>query len=250
MADANPSGAGEGPARDEGTRRSSGGEAREHHIEVTRTARYWTLGEPERAEEAWFVLHGYKQLARRFLRRFEPIDDGRRLIVAPEALSRFYVSTERGRHGSSSVVGATWMTREEREHEIRDYVRYLDRLADAVLARMRPDVPLTVLGFSQGVATATRWAVHGRHRPARLLLWGDFTPPDLDPSTAAPALAGVDIVLVRGEEDPALAPSLADDERKRLEPIGLRWRTVTYAGGHDIEEATLRALAAQSAKAT
>ena len=242
--------AGGDPTGDPDTEAGGVAGAREHHIEVPRTARYWTVGEPEAAEEVWFVLHGYKQLARRFLRRFEPIDDGRRLIVAPEALSRFYVSTERGRHGAASVVGATWMTREEREHEIRDYVRYLDRLADAVLAGTPRGVPLTVLGFSQGVATATRWAVLGRRRPVRLILWGDFTPPDLDPSAAGEALADVEIVLVRGEDDPALSPRLAEEERGRLEAARLRWRTVTYAGGHDIAEEPLRSLASQSEKAT
>lgn len=56
----------------------------EHRIAVARTARYFTLGRAER--EVWFVLHGYGQLADRFLRHFDPIDDGTRLIVAPEGL--------------------------------------------------------------------------------------------------------------------------------------------------------------------
>jgi hypothetical protein len=67
--------------------------------------------------------------------------------VAPEALSRFYVSQEPGRHCPVSVVGGTWMTREDRENEIRDYVRYLDILHDEVEIE---GVPTTVLAFSQG----------------------------------------------------------------------------------------------------
>ena len=36
----------------------------EHHLEVSRTARYWVLGEGTAApREVWFVLHGYGQLA-------------------------------------------------------------------------------------------------------------------------------------------------------------------------------------------
>ena len=212
----------------------------EHHIEVSRTARYWTLG-PEDADDVWFVLHGYKQLARRFLRRFVAIDDGSRYVVAPEALSRFYVGTEQGRHGAESVVGGTWMTREDRLHEIRDYVAYLDRLHDTVGAGGRR---LTVLGFSQGVATATRWVALGAARPARLVLWGDFTPPDLDLPRARTALAGVDVIMVRGAGDRALTSPLAEEEGARLEAAGIGHRTVVYDGGHDIDEETLRALAA------
>ena len=212
---------------------------REHHLEVARTARYWTVG-----DELWFVLHGYRQLARRFLRRFEPIDDGRRLVVAPEALSRFYVSAGEGRHGAASVVGATWMTREDREHEITDYVRYLDRLAERVRGGLAaPPGRVVVLGFSQGVATATRWVVHGSVRPDRLLLWGDFTPPDLDVERARGALEGVDVVTVRGSEDPALSPRLAEEEAVRLAGAGVRVRPIRYEGGHDIDADTLRALA-------
>lgn len=214
-------------------------EATEHHLEVVRTARYWTLGPPD-ASNVWVVLHGYKQLARRFLRRFTTLDDGTRLIVAPEALSRFYVGAERGRHGAESVVGATWMTREDRLNEIRDYVAYLDRL----LARVAPEPGrVTVLGFSQGVATATRWVVHGTPKPARLVLWGDFTPPDLDVERARTALADVDVVLVRGLRDPSLTERLTTEEAERLARSGIHHRLVSYDGGHDIDAETLGGLA-------
>lgn len=212
----------------------------EHHIEVSRTARYLTLG-PDTASDVWIVLHGYGQLARRFLRRFEPIDDGSRYIVAPEALSRFYAESEPGRHGPRSVVGATWMTREMREDEITDYVRYLDRLGERVLGGHRR---LTVLGFSQGVATACRWAVRGDVRPDRLLLWGDFLPPDLDFEAARERWSEVETVLVRGGEDRALgSETLAGEEAERVEAAGLDLRTVRYDGGHDIDPDTLARLA-------
>ena len=210
----------------------------EHHIEVARTARYCTLGKP--SGDVWIVLHGYKQLARRFLRRFSPIDDGTRLIVAPEGLSRFYVSQEPGRHGPQSVVGATWMTREDREHEIADYVRYLDTLADRLLTGTER---LTILGFSQGVATASRWVVHGSVRPARVVLWGDFLPPDLDMAGASSAFADVELLLVRGSRDGALDPELASAERDRLVSAGLRGRRIAYEGGHDIDTETLLSFA-------
>jgi predicted esterase len=220
---------------------------KEQRIEVPKTARYLTLGPPG-ASDVWIVLHGYGQLAGRFLRRFAPIDDETRRIIAPEALSRFYVGNDPGRHGTESVVGATWMTREAREDEIGDYVRYLDLLAERVLREAARegarDVRLTVLGFSQGVATAARWTTMGRVRPERLILWADFLPPDLDLPAARSSWEGVDVVLVRGDDDRALGnEQLADEEQARLETLGGTVRTVRYAGGHDIEPELLLELA-------
>ena len=214
----------------------------EHHLKVERTARYWTLGTPESAEEVWLVLHGYKQLARRFIRRFKPIDNGLRLIVAPEALSRFYVSQEQGRHGVASVVGATWMTREDRLNEIRDYVEYLDQLVVRIEGETGK-VPLTVVGFSQGVATAARWAISGSRAPSRLILWGDFSPPDIDLKLARQRLESVESIMVRGTEDRALSSQLKQEEDERLREGGIDYRTISYPGGHDIDEQTLLTLA-------
>lgn len=214
----------------------------EHHLKVERTARYWTLGTPESAEEVWLVLHGYKQLARRFIRRFKPIDNGLRLIVAPEALSRFYVSQEQGRHGVASVVGATWMTREDRLNEIRDYVEYLNQLVVRIEGETGK-VPLTVVGFSQGVATAARWAISGSRAPSRLILWGDFSPPDIDLKLARQRLESVELIMVRGTEDRALSAQLKQEEDERLREGGIDYRTISYPGGHDIDEQTLLTLA-------
>lgn len=217
--------------------------AEERHLEVARTARYSVLGgDVARPAEVWFVLHGYGQLARRFIRRFGAVADGTRLVVAPEALSRFYVSSERGRHGPASVVGGTWMTREDREREIADYVAYLDRLAGTVLGGLDPVPPLTVLGFSQGAATASRWVTYGAVRPARLLLWGDYLPPDLDMERAAWALERAQLILVRGTRDRSLDAELESHEATRLAAVGIVPRRLTYEGGHDVDAGALASL--------
>src|SRR5690348_9673298 len=109
----------------------------EFHIAVGRTARYVVLGSTAKTgglREVWVVLHGYGQLAATFARYFEILDDGTRLIVAPEALNRFYLTGPTSGPANERPVGATWMTREDREHEIEDYVAYLDTLWGTVAA--------------------------------------------------------------------------------------------------------------------
>jgi len=46
------------------------------------------------------------------------------------------------------------MTREDRLHEIDDYVHYLDALHTKIVPQ---GATVTALGFSQGTATVCRW---------------------------------------------------------------------------------------------
>jgi predicted esterase len=200
---------------------------REHRLMVPRAARVYSLG-GERAVEAWVVLHGYGQLAGRFLRRFEPIAGPERLIIAPEALSRFY------RHAGAGIVGASWMTREDREAEIRDYLGYLEQVRAALL----PPVPLTLFGFSQGVATAARWVVSGTPAPRRLVCWGGLLPEDI---TAA-GFAAVPVTFVVGDRDEWAPPERVEAQAAALRAEGVAVEVISFDGGHEIRAEVLEAL--------
>lgn len=218
---------------------------REHRIQVQRSARYSTLGEPGAStREVWVALHGYRQLAARFLRRFGVLDDGTRWIVAPEALSRFYVEDSVGRHGPASRVGATWMTKEDREAEIADYVAYLDRLAGRLFERVdRKAVRLVVLGFSQGVATAARWSALGAWPADALVAWGDSLPPDLDEGRARERFPALDLVVVRGSADGTRRPAEEAADEARLRSWGVEAAVLEHPGGHRVDEEALRRVA-------
>ena len=76
-----------------------------------------------------------------------------------------------------------------RATDIADYVSYLDTLYEHVRATVpAPAARVHVLGFSQGAATASRWAALGRSVIDRLILWGGAHAHDLPPTGArAPA---------------------------------------------------------------
>lgn len=215
----------------------------EHRITVPRTARYFTLGERSGGvAEVWFVCHGYGQLAARFLEKFRVLDDGRRYIVAPEGLSRFYLSespTERR-------VGASWMTREDRLAEIEDYVQYLDAVhADVFEFVDRTQVTVCALGFSQGAATVSRWATLGKSPVDRLVLWGGELPPDLDLTlgTVADRLRTARLSLVHGRSDQFITPKVAREIVERLLAHGIPCAEIPFDGGHELDEPVLKELA-------
>ena len=219
-----------------------------HHLEVKKTARYYTNGEPSRnIRDVWFACHGYGQLAGDFIREFDVIESPTRLIVAPEALSRYYIHEGPGFHGPDAKIGATWMTREDRDAEIADYIEYLDRLYEVVFSQVsRDDVRVTVLGFSQGGATVNRWLTRGRARADRLLMWGCLLASDSDLNEAATFFRDVELTLVYGTRDQFADTGMIADYEKLLSQHEVPYRVEKFEGGHRMDRETLKRLAAHS----
>lgn len=217
--------------------------ASHHAFPVRRTAHYYQLGQPTAATaELWFVLHGYGQLAEFFIRHFRPLadptDPARTVVVAPEALSKFYLD---GTHGR---VGATWMTREKRQDEISDYVHYLNDLY-AHLRPLAPAARVCLLGFSQGTATVSRWLAHLPEAPAQLVLWAGAFPEDM-PFEQVPALFSGHTALhtVLGTTDPFVTTDSRERQARFIVTHGLRPRQHTFRGGHTLDAEVLRELQA------
>lgn len=217
----------------------------EHHLTVERTARYYTIEPAEAgAREVWFVLHGYGQLAERFLHPFEALADGTRMFVAPEALARFYLHPDPPPTGVGHV-GASWMTREDRLSEIGDNVAYLDALARHIFRRVeRERVLLRVVGFSQGAFAAARWAAQGTTSVDQLVLWGGSLPPELDVGEA-PNLSRLPVLIVWGDGDQYYDATKVAHDEKRLTDAGVACRIITFAGGHQLSRELLQRIAAE-----
>lgn len=207
------------------------------YITVSRTARYFTLGPTDgSAREILFVLHGYGQQADEFLESFRPLDDGTRLIVAPEGLSRFYPK------GQDGNVGASWMTKVDRIQEIEEYVSFLDTVRTQIESTLKAGfgIPVSILGFSQGGATAARWASLGAKPATRVIIWGSSVPPDIDPENKR--IRRMALTLVHGRRDPLSSPEQIRSERERLAQAGITYEWVEFDGGHSIDAEVLKRL--------
>lgn len=135
------------------------------------------------------------------------------------------------------------MTREDREHEIADYIRYLDRVVQRFVTGLGAPPVLTAFGFSQGVHTATRWAMLGATPVQRLILWGAYVPPDLDLERVADRWRGMEVIQVHGEGDPSRSEELAEQQAERVSRAGLDIEHRTHPGGHEIDADLLAELA-------
>ena len=211
---------------------------REHHLRVERTARYYvdgTVGGD--VERVWLLCHGYGQLARELLVEAAALRvDERTLLVAPEGLSRFYA------RGGAGAVGASWMTKEMREEEIDEYLAYLDRVLDAIMAEIDGTPALSLFGFSQGVATAVRYGLRGRHRAERAILWGSTFQPD-EIERSAERMRSLTSVVVAGETDPLVPPESIAAFATEIREAGYPVAYATHQGGHHLDGALLADLA-------
>lgn len=215
-----------------------------HHFVTARTARYFTLGDIGPAtRDVWIVCHGYGQLAAEFLAEFAGVAADDRVIVAPEALSRFYPGDPTGRHGRDARVGASWMTREDRLSEIGDYVTYLDGLADELLAGAPETARFRALGFSQGASTVCRWIAQGRRKPDELIVWAGEMTFDLDDAALGDRLRGVMVRLVGGLRDRLVPAALLDRQHERLRRAGIEAEVHRFDGSHRLDRQTLSDLA-------
>lgn len=213
--------------------------ANEHHLPVQRTARYYTLGElTEQTRYIWFCLHGFGQLARYFSRKFSELANDQTLLVIPEGLSRSYLDN------SYQRIGASWLTREDRDQEINDFLVYLNSLYDRILdGRDANRFQITLFGFSQGAATACRWLNADHIRADRLILWAGYFPSGLTDLINPDKLTDVICQYVYGRQDEFLV-QLSDPEAylQRLKTDVPNLTLMAFDGGHRVEPTVLQTL--------
>ncbi len=199
---------------------------KEENIIINRTARFYTTGEfNSETKNIWFVLHGYGQLAGLFINAFEELADNQTVIIAPEALSRFYLE------GGYGKIGANWMTKEDRENEIKDYVNYLDELYAHIISSNEPGTyKINALGFSQGAATLSRWTVLGKSRIDKIIFWAGEIAGDLDYSK----FKEKEIHLVFGNNDSYFPGEFYKSQEKLLDKSGVKYKTQIFDGGHEV----------------
>ena len=207
----------------------------EHHLQVKRTARYYTVGSlNEHTRQVWFVLHGYGQLAQYFIKKFMALPQESIFVVAPEGLSRFYLD------GVSGRVGASWITRENKENEVSDYLAYLNDLYDNILNNKDlGNIEVVVFGFSQGTATALRWLNDGHIGCHHLVLWAGYFANGITDLITPEKLAAVPVSVVYGTQDEYLVQIDLKKFEADIRTNAPHATITTFEGKHTIDTDTL-----------
>jgi len=177
-------------------------------------------------------FHGYGQTAEdqlEMLRRIPGAD--RWICCAVQALHPFYPRP--------GVIGACWMTSQDRELRIAENIGYLDRVVAALRREHPVNEVLVHHGFSQGTAMACRAAILGAHEPSGVILLGGDIPPELG------TLDRMNRVLIgRGRRDPIYRRERWESDLVRLDASTLPATRCEFDGGHEVTGEWLRAAGA------
>ncbi|MCZ2141402.1 MAG: phospholipase [Bacteroidia bacterium] len=203
-----------------------------HHISIQKTARYCTIGElNDKTQEVWIVLHGYAQLAFEFIHNFSILDNGKRLIVAPEGLNRFYAK------GFGGKPVANWMTAEDREYEIKDYLLYIQTVYTSL--NIPDNCKVKLLGFSQGATTASRFYNAQLCKIDELILYaGEIAAELINPISHT--LLHQNITYITGNNDPFITAEKLENILQLMQTINAK--IIQFDGGHEIKTEVLQLL--------
>jgi predicted esterase len=175
------------------------------------------------------VFHGYAMLSEFFIKKFEVLNDGETLVIAPEALNRFYITE------NFSRVGASWMTKEDRENDITENNRYIESLYQNIVSQIgHSNFDLNVLGFSQGSPTACRWVFSSSLKVKNLLIWAGDIPNDTLIEQNKLQWDSFNTYLVMGEKDQLITKELSLKFQKVISDYKLDYKLVKYDGDHRI----------------
>jgi len=204
------------------------------YLKVQKTARVVIEGanNPE-LKSVWLIAHGYGQLSTFFINKFEKLFAKENLFIVPEGLHRYYLN------GFSGKIGASWMTREEREKDIEDYCNYMDVIYQNYISPLDKNIIVNALGFSQGGATICRWAAHTHNKIDNLIVWGSVIPPDMNWETDVQKLKTLNWHYVAGDNDELLSDKRRVEQLEILNKNGIKPNSIHYNGSHDILEEPL-----------
>lgn len=205
----------------------------EKSIITEKTARYFIKRNgSDSVKIVLFVIHGYAQLASEFIEDFNFVNDKSILIVAPEGLSKFYFRNK---------IGASWMTKEGRLSEIRDYVFFLEKVFEDVNKSYDlADAKIFLLGYSQGVHTAVRWFINSKNHFDKLILCSSDFPKDAEFDLLGEKLKYSEMIYIHGSMDEAVREERFNESKILLSENKINFREIKFDGGHRIDEVSVK----------
>ncbi len=210
---------------------------RHNKIITNQTGQYYCYGNVGTSIHThWMAFHGYGQQAKRLTSKFEIFKETGHLVVAPEGLHRFYWE------GVYGDVVASWMTKENRQDDIADYVSFIDKVDEATGFSRKNNVHKIAFGFSQGCSTLWRWILNSHPDIDCIVLWAGWLPEDMLFKQHLEYLQSRKIYFIYGDEDKYLTSERLDVLFQRFDDALLNIEKIVFEGGHRVDRDILQYL--------
>ncbi len=204
------------------------------YLNVELKTRYYSIGElNQNTKIILFAFHGYGQLASYFGKHFERLGD-EYFVVIPEGLHRFYINGMEGR------VGASWMTKEDREVDIVNQSAYLNSLLKGINLIDHTNAKLCILGFSQGVAAAMRWIIRNNIKIDGFINWAGSIPNDLVVEEVSKTFDKLRMQVIIGDKDPYFNDEIREHFLAWIDHYKLSVDFQRFEGEHKIDAQLLK----------
>jgi predicted esterase len=221
----------------------------EKKVNVNIETSYQTWGHfCSETQQIWLVCHGYGQLAKYFIRRFDVLDPHIHYVIAPQGLSKFYLDS------TYQKVGACWLTKENREIDLTNQLNYIDAVWQTEIANLEQthgaifekihnhSITINILGFSQGCAAACRWAVSRQIPFSNLILWAGLMPKEITKEDIAFLTPKQQVHFVVGKADEFTSVLNFETEIATIKTIIPNIKIKFFEGVHEVKREVLAEL--------
>lgn len=202
------------------------------HVSYQSTNTYSTLnGVSKNTKNFWVACHGIGFLSKYFIKYFKNLDPEENYIIAPQAPSKYYQTK------AYKYVGASWLTKENREQETENVLNYLDAVLD--MENLPADKNIVLMGFSQGVSVVTRWMAQRKINCNHLVIHSGSIPTEFD-SESFSYLPDLKTTVIYGTKDEYLTPEKLDAQLDYAQKVFPNSPNVlAFDGKHVVDEKSL-----------
>ncbi len=209
----------------------------EKQVDYRTSKSYSTLNQlTAKTKNVWIVCHGIGYLSRYFLKYFNELSAEENYIIAPQAPSKYYLTTQ------YKHIGASWLTKENTANEIENICNYLD----AVYAHetIPENCNLIVFGYSQGVSVAARWVAKRKVSCQHLVFHSGSIPQELAAADFSfLRKQKTQVTAIVGDTDEYLTPERLTIEIEKLTTLfGDLAKQRTFNGGHVVHKSFINQL--------
>jgi predicted esterase len=210
----------------------------EKAVTYTNKNTYTTLNDfTEKTKNVWLVFHGMGYLSKYFVRYFSEISKEENYIIAPQAPSKYYQGKD------FKHVGASWLTRENTIEETKNVLNYID----AIWKNEKPKketINLIILGYSQGVSIAARWAASRKIQCNHLVLHSGAIPTELEPADFNYLHPNTKVTYIYGDKDEYINEARKTEQTlKGNKLFGNKLNIIKFEGIHEVYKPFLKQLA-------